>query len=139
MLAAPYRQELIGRTGFDRAEQMAKQGAICDYGLFMEATAQNAMLSLLLGENCAGLKLYLDDGIDMDACRAHLRLFPANRPIVCHLPENGRQTLVLLLYAARKCERSVHIAHVARAEEFDFISRMRAGEQKGITCGVCPS
>lgn len=132
---------LVDEASFAQAEQCAARGALCDYALYMGASAANAELGPTLGPRCAGLKMYLNETFaalrldSMESWMAHLRRFPANRPIVCHAE---RQTLAALLYAARLCERSVHIAHVARTEEIEFIRAARASGQRGITCEVCP-
>ncbi|KAL3102816.1 hypothetical protein niasHS_000774 [Heterodera schachtii] len=142
VLAMPNTQPpLVDEQSFAVVEQLAARAALCDYALYMGATEQNVALGPTLGPKCAGLKMYLNETFaalrlnSVEQWMEHLHHFPAHRPIVVHAEG---QTLAALLFAARLCERSVHVAHVARAEEIALIRAARRNGQPGVTCEVCP-
>uniref|UniRef100_A0A914HQW9 Carbamoyl phosphate synthase arginine-specific large chain n=1 Tax=Globodera rostochiensis TaxID=31243 RepID=A0A914HQW9_GLORO len=142
VLAMPNTQPpLVDEQSFELVEQLASRSALCDYALYMGATAQNVALGAHLAPKCAGLKMYLNETFaalrlhSVEQWMEHLRQFPADRPVVVHAEG---QTLAALLFAANVCKRDVHVAHVARAEEIALICAARKAGQWGLTCEVCP-
>ena len=100
---------LIDDVSFSLIEKLASSKAFCDYALYIGATIDNVKDCSLIGQKCAGLKLYLNQTFaalqlpKMDQWIEHMRNFPTNRPIVTHAEG---QTLAAVLYCARLCKRS---------------------------------
>lgn len=118
----------------------ARTKARCDYGIFVGAGADNMESAAgLAGESC-GLKLYLDQTFGplrlegLDQIVAHMQRWPTDRPVAVHA--EGR-SLAAALAAAELAGRSVHVCHVSRKDEIEFI---RAAKEKGwrVTCEVTP-
>lgn len=124
--------------GLARAAARAK--AHCDFGLYLGATVDNVSSAADLANDCAGLKMYLDNTfgtLKMDslgALLAHARAWPAERPLLCHAEQ---RTAAAAIMAAHLAGRSIHICHVSRIDELELIRRAK---QAGIavTCEVCP-
>ena len=143
VLAMPNTQPpLIDSESLARAEQAAAQRACCDYGIYLGACAQNIEFAAALAPRVCGLKCYLNDTFgtlridadDLRTVREHFERFPKDRPIVCHAEGQMAASAILCAHLAK---RSVHIAHVSRADE---IALIRAAKERGIavTCEVCP-
>lgn len=124
--------------------QLAAVGARCDYALYLGASSTNYAILPEIAHRAAGLKMYLNETFTtlklddlsiwmkvnqlvlgswhkyfvlmMFVCfgSQHLEHWPKHLPLVCHA--EGRTTAAILLLA-ELCDRSVHIAHVARKEE----------------------
>lgn len=112
--------------------------ALCDYGLFVGATAENANTLPDLASRAFGLKMYLNEtfnSLKMDKIEhwiGHFQSWPSNRPICCHAEESS---LPAVLFLAELFDRHVHICHVSsRADVF----LIKAAKQRGIrvTCEV---
>jgi carbamoyl-phosphate synthase/aspartate carbamoyltransferase/dihydroorotase len=122
------------------AQNAAHAKARCDWGQYLGAGADNVQTAAGLAPRTAGLKMYLDQTygpLRLDAMNAwleHLQRWPADLPVVAHA--EGR-TIAALLFVAGLAGRSVHIAHVATAEEIRLI---RAAKERGVpvTCEVSP-
>lgn len=105
---------LIDQETFNQIENAASKNALCDYALFMGATAHNADIGRQLGTKCAGLKLYLNETFggqdvwqiagdeNIHLLAQHMEQFPRDRPIVCHAEGS---TLTSLLLVADLCKR----------------------------------
>jgi carbamoyl-phosphate synthase/aspartate carbamoyltransferase/dihydroorotase len=125
---------------FDLSLAAACRKARCDFGQFVGAGPDNAMVVSRLSERSAGLKLYLDMTFgqlrldDMTLWLPHFQNWPADRPLVVHA--EGRSMAAAILMAAIH-RRPVHIAHVSLREEVLLIRRAR---EQGIrvTCEVTP-
>jgi carbamoyl-phosphate synthase/aspartate carbamoyltransferase/dihydroorotase len=114
--------------------------ARCDYAQFLGAGPDNLDKLGQLGQQTAGLKMYLDQTYgplrldDMSLWLEHFKRWPKKLPIVTH-SENRTMAAVILMAAL--VDRPVHIAHVSLREE---ILLVRAAKEKGIkiTCEVAP-
>ncbi len=122
------------------ARAAARAKARCDFGLYLGATVDNVASAADLANDCAGLKMYLDNTfgtLKMDslgALLAHARAWPAGRPLLCHAEQ---RTAAAAIMAAHLAGRSIHICHVSRIDELELIRRARdAGI--AVTCEVCP-
>ncbi|KAL7076973.1 hypothetical protein ACQ4LE_003728 [Meloidogyne hapla] len=131
---------LVDDVSFNSIDKLASNTALCDYALYIGATMDNVKDGSVLGQKCAGLKMYLNQTFAalqlprMDQWMEHMRSFPTNRPIVAHAEG---QTLAAVLYCAKLCERSLHICHVSTREEINLI-RLAKNEGQPVTCEVCP-
>lgn len=121
-------------------EDIYKQKAVCDYGLFIGATADNSTIIPDLASRSCGLKMYLNEtfnALKMDKIEywiAHFQNWPKTKPICCHAEEH---TLAAILFLAELYDRHVHICHVSTKQDIYLI---KAAKDKGIkvTCEVAP-
>lgn len=119
-------------------EDLYSKKALCDYGLYMGATAQNAVQIAELCPRVCALKMYLNEtfnALKMDRIEhwmQHFEHWPKYKPICCHAEE---QSLAAVLFLAELFDRHVHICHVSSKEDVFLI---RAAKEKGIkvTCEV---
>ncbi|CAM2704180.1 unnamed protein product [Rotaria socialis] len=141
VLAMPNtKPALTNETVLEMTEKLYEKKALCDYGLFMGASIDNAKAVVDIAHRCVGLKMYLNTTFgdlkldNMESWMKHFETWPPNIPIVAHA-EN--QTVASILCLAEIYSRSVHIAHVARRDEILLI---RAAKNKGllVTCEVTP-
>jgi carbamoyl-phosphate synthase/aspartate carbamoyltransferase/dihydroorotase len=141
ILAMPNTQPpLVDAPSLEAAEECARKKAVCDYGLYIGAGADNVETAALLAPKTAGLKMYLDLTFgplqlkDKAVIAAHMTNWPAAKPIVVHA--EGRKIAMAIQIAAR-LKRSLHIAHVSRKSEILLI---KAAKEKGIavTCEATP-
>ncbi|VEN47545.1 unnamed protein product [Callosobruchus maculatus] len=122
------------------AKKCAKEGARCDYALFVGASSDNISTISEFAADAAGLKMYLNETFttlrlkDMDVWTKHLANWPRMAPLCVHAE---RETLAAILLLASIQNRSIHVCHVARKEEILLI---KAAKEKGlkVTCEVCP-
>jgi carbamoyl-phosphate synthase/aspartate carbamoyltransferase/dihydroorotase len=141
VLAMPNTQPpLTDEMTLEQAKAAAREKAICDYGIFLGAGAENALTAARIATRVCGLKMYMDQTFgplrlgELKSFQEHLHHWPASRPIAVHA-EGISMAAILLL--ARLQDRSVHICHVSRREEILLI---RAAKEKGfaVTCEVTP-
>lgn len=127
-------------SGLDAARAIHADQARCDVGLYLGATDSNAIEAATAADRACGLKIYLNDTFGtlrietVSALRAHFSSWPKNRPIVLHAEQTNVAVAIAL---ARVHGRSVHIAHVSRAEEIELIADAKAAGLD-VTCEVAP-
>jgi len=124
----------------DAARAQHTGEARCDVGLFLGATDDNAADAAAAAPRACGLKVYLNDTFGplrieaLGSLDAHVRAWPAGRPMVFHAEGANVATAIGLAATYR---RPVHIAHVSRADEIVLIAdAKRAGLP--VTCEVTP-
>lgn len=144
---------LVDAESYAVVDELAARNALCDYALFAGATRSNADAlaagpltattsgtSGAVGAAVCGLKMYcnetfttlrLDSMVDW---QKHFASWPRNLPLCCHA--EGR-TLGAILCFAQLYNRSVHICHVATAEEIVLIKLAKAAGVQ-VTCEVSP-
>lgn len=141
VLAMPNtKPPVIDRASFQQAWSAAESQARCDWGLYVGAGDGNTQIAPALAKEAVALKMYLDSTFgplkldDMQAWLAHFEAWPRELPIVAHAEGKNVAAIVLL---AELFNRSVHIAHLAKAEEIAII---RTAKEHGIavTCEVAP-
>jgi dihydroorotase-like cyclic amidohydrolase len=121
-------------------QELVERGALCDVGLYVGATESNASEVAALGDQAAGLKIYLDQTYgplrirNLAALVAHFRAWPANRPIAVHAEGLSAAMAIGL---ARSFGRRLHLCHVSRADEIALI-RAAKGSGAALTCEVTP-
>ncbi len=119
---------------------LAGQKALCDIGFYLGATESNAAEAASLAGQAAGLKIYLDQTYgplrmqSLAALLAHLRAWPATRPIAVHAEG---LTMAIAIGLAHCFGKRLHLCHVSRADE---IALIRAAKASGLalTCEVTP-
>lgn len=128
------------RQTLEVKKSLAAQSALCDYGFFLGAAAENSSTAAELAPETVGLKVYLGETYgplriqNLVALMAHFQNWPPDKPIAVHV-EGLLLASVLALAAIYK--RRVHICHVSRAEE---IALIKMAKERGlpITCEVTP-
>ncbi|XP_076265993.1 carbamoyl-phosphate synthetase 2, aspartate transcarbamylase, and dihydroorotase rudimentary isoform X2 [Rhynchophorus ferrugineus] len=131
---------VVDEESFLTVKKLAKEGARCDYGLFVGASSDNASSISELANEAAGLKMYLNETFttlklnDLSVWNKHLTHWPRKAPLCVHAESQTTAAIILL---ASLANRPVHICHVARKEEILVI---KTAKEKGlkITCEVCP-
>lgn len=144
---------------------LARARALCDYGVYLGATAENIGLAASLGEAIAGVKVYLGSTTgsllsdDWALLYAHLRATPPQIPVAVHAEDEqclrafaGASTddhnrnrppicaelaVAHALTAARAAGRGVHVAHASTAAEVHAVAAARR-LLPGMSCEVCP-
>lgn len=114
--------------------------ALCDVGVFVGATGDNAAVAAACAAHACGLKIYVNDTFGplrierLAALQEHFACWPRDKPIVLHA-EDVAVAAAIGLGAAHG--RHVHIAHVSRAHEIRLIA---AAKEAGlaVTCEVSP-
>jgi dihydroorotase len=155
-------------TSLERVEEklsLAADRAVCDFGVYLGATANNIGLAADLAGRIAGLKIYLGSttgGLltdDWSVLYRHLRATPTTLPIVVHaedeqclrafagsspLDHNANRPPICaelavqhVIAATRAAGRGAHVAHVSTPEEVAAITAARR-HVPGLTCEVCP-
>ncbi len=118
----------------------AEQKAHCDYAQYLGAGPDNVSTAVVLAEQAAGLKMYLDQTYgplrldDMTLWMDHFEHWPRQAPIVAHAERRSMAAVILL---AAMFDRPLHLAHVSLREEILLI---RAAKERGlkVTCEVTP-
>jgi carbamoyl-phosphate synthase/aspartate carbamoyltransferase/dihydroorotase len=129
---------IVNEESLKLAEEIYEKNALCDYGLYLGATADNAVAVSELASRAFGLKMYLNETFNclkmdkMEHWLAHFQNWPVHKPICCHAEE---QSLAAMLFLAQLFDRHVHICHVATKEDVFLI---KSAKQRGIrvTCEV---
>ncbi len=158
VLAMPNTQPPItDRETLAEARALAAAKAVCDYGLFVGATADNAEEAAAL-QGAVGLKLYMGSSTgsllvaDLAGQLAHFERYPGvlavhaeDEEAVAYFAARGerRPPLCAALAAARvltlaeRFGRRLHICHVSTAQELALI---RDAKARGVpvTCEVAP-
>ncbi|KAF6018983.1 CAD [Bugula neritina] len=131
---------IIDSDSLQLAHKVAKEGARCDYGLYLGASATNYSTLAGISHDAVALKMYLNETYttlrldDISVWMKHFENWPKNKPIVCHAESRTCASAILL---AHLCDRPVHIAHLARKEEMMVVKKAKANGLK-VTCEVCP-
>jgi carbamoyl-phosphate synthase/aspartate carbamoyltransferase/dihydroorotase len=131
---------VVDRAALERVQALIEEKALCDVGLFVGATEDNARQLVPLSRRAVGLKIYLDQTYgplrmrDLGALISHFRHWPADRPIAVHAEGLSAAMAIGL---ARSFGRRLHLCHVSQADE---IALIRAAKASGvqITCEVAP-
>jgi carbamoyl-phosphate synthase/aspartate carbamoyltransferase/dihydroorotase len=131
---------IIGSDSLDRARRQHAADALCDVGLFLGATGDNAAEAATASALACGLKIYLNDTFgplrieELPHLQAHFRAWPLDRPLVLHAEG---QAVAAAIGLAAVNRRAIHIAHVSRKDEIELIAEAK---EAGIpvTCEVAP-
>lgn len=128
----------VDESTLKQIEDLYAKKAVCDYGLYLGATATNSTEIVDLADRACGLKMYLNEtfnALRMDKVESwikHFQQWPKHKPICCHAEEN---ILPAILFFAELYDRHVHICHVSTKQDMQLI---KAAKEKGIkvTCEV---
>lgn len=119
-------------------EGIYAEKALCDYGLYVGATSDNAKQIAELAGRVCGLKMYLNEtfnALKMDKLEhwiQHFEQWPKSKPICVHAEEH---CLAAVLFLAERYDRHIHVCHVSTKEDIFLI---KAAKKKGlnVTCEV---
>ena len=131
---------VIDPVSLFETKKLAKEKAVCDYAVFLGASATNARSISSIARESAGLKMYLNQTYgtlrleNMVFWKEHFKNWPHELPIVAHAEGT---TLAAALLIANLYHRSIHIAHVSREDEILVIKKAREKGYK-VTCEVAP-
>jgi carbamoyl-phosphate synthase/aspartate carbamoyltransferase/dihydroorotase len=131
---------LIDEKSLELIEKIYQEKAVCDYGLYFGATADNAVHVSSLASRACGLKMYLNETFNalkldkMDDWLMHFQNWPHEYPICCHAEE---QSLAAILFLCELFDRHVHICHLSSKADVYLI---KMAKEKGlkVTCEVAP-
>ncbi|XP_067950239.1 multifunctional protein CAD-like isoform X2 [Watersipora subatra] len=131
---------IIDQSSLQLVHKLAKEGARCDYGIYLGASIDNYEKLPSISNESVALKMYLNDTYttlrldDMSVWMKHFEHWPKNKPIVCHAESRTCASVILL---SQLYQRPVHIAHLARKEEMLIV---KAAKSRGmqVTCEVSP-
>jgi len=143
----------------EAALALARQKAVCDFGLYVGATQDNVRTAAKL-QNAVGLKMYMGSStgtllVDrFEDQYAHLANYPTDRVVAVHaeneeamryFEKRGERRPPLCatletsraIQMARTLKRSLHICHLSTAQE---IRMVREAKERGepVTCEVTP-
>jgi dihydroorotase len=122
------------------AARAAHADALCDVGLFLGATDDNAAACAAAADAACGLKIYVNETFgplridDLSVLATHFASWPRGKPIVLHAEEMAAAAAIGLGAAHGQ---HVHIAHVSRKEEIELIARAKAAGL-AVSCEVAP-
>ncbi len=131
---------IIDAETFALAETRAREGARCDYGIFLGATDTNAPFAPSLQRRAAGLKIYVNDTFgplrveSLAVVMHHLRHWRGAGPVAVHAEGLFVPALAAL---AALTGTHVHFCHVSRAAEIEAI-RLAKARGFPVTCEVTP-
>lgn len=141
VLAMPNTSPAVVDEGtLDAALRIAADGARCDYAHYVGAGRSNAAQVAKLADRAAGLKMYLGrtfGDLKLDEVRswsAHLEAWPEDRVVAVHA---GGTALATVLGLAESLDRSIHICHVAGADDIEMIADSKERGAR-ITCEATP-
>ena len=131
---------VVDEQSLTLVENLYKQKALCDYGLYLGATANNSEQIPALAERACALKMYLNETFNalridkLEDWVKHFKMWPKSKPICCHSEEHQ---LAAVLYLAELFDRHVHICHVSTRQDIELI---KSAKEKGlkVTCEVAP-
>ncbi len=130
----------VNRKTLHQKAKIASEKALCDFGLYLGATSENAAECAELSHHVAGLKIYFSETYGplrlekLPSLMSHFRKWPAEKPLAVHAEGFSMAAVIAL---AQVYDRSVHICHVSKKAEIQLI---REAKEKGvkITCEVTP-
>lgn len=151
---------ITDRTSFENAAALAAVKAVCDVGLYVGATPDNAAEAASLSDRAIGLKMYMGSStgsllVDEFASQfAHFAAYPSDRILAVHAEDEQavqyyaaqgehRPPICAALAVARaislaeQTDRRLHVCHVSTPYELQLI---RDAKERGarITAEVCP-
>jgi dihydroorotase (multifunctional complex type) len=149
----------IDGASLGAAMELAERKAMCDFGVFVGATPDNAAEAATLTD-AVGLKIYMGSSTgsllvdEFGSQYTHFKTFPEQRPIAVHAENEAavrwfarqgqrRPPLCAALETARALVlaehlgRPVHICHLSTAHELELV---RAAKARGVrvSCEVAP-
>jgi dihydroorotase-like cyclic amidohydrolase len=123
-----------------RKAEIASQKAVCDFGLYLGATDDNAARCAELSRQVAGLKIYLGETYgplrvsNLASLLSHFQNWPTAKLIAVHAEDLAPACAIALSWIYG---RPVHICHVSQKAEIELI-RMAKERGAKVTCEVTP-
>lgn len=122
------------------AQTSAKEQGLCDIFLYAGVTSSSLHQVATLGRHALALKIYKDqtyNTLRLDGLEELSQAFqhwPRSKPIAFHAEE---ETLLIVLGMASVFRQPVHICHVSKKAEIEWIARAKK-EGLPVTCEVTP-
>ena len=120
--------------------EIASQKAVCDFGLYLGATDDNAARYAELSRQVAGLKIYLGETYgplrvsNLASLLSHFQNWPTTKLIAVHAEDLAPACVIAFSWVY---DRPVHICHVSRKAEIELV-RMAKKRGAKVTCEVTP-
>lgn len=148
---------IIDRRTLSQALDLAATKAVCDFGLFVGATASNAEHVAQLAD-AVGLKLYMGSSTgsllvsDIGAQATHFERYPGvigvhaeDEEAVAHFVKTGQRrpplcaalAVARALTLAERFQSRLHVCHISTAQELALIRDAKA-RGAPVTCEVTP-
>ncbi len=131
-------------------EKIAQQKAVCDYGLYFGATADNSSQFKKIANRVIGLKVYMNETTGQlllenladleEIFKIWPALTPVNRgrpkekPIMVHAEDS---TIAKVLGLVAVYSKWVHFCHLSQASEIEMVKEAKRKKMK-VTCEVTP-
>lgn len=131
---------ICDKKSFELVKKISDEKSYCDYMLYLGANSENYNEIHKLGDQSAGLKLYLNNTFgplllkDSLVWAKHIEKWTSKNPICAHAES---KTLPAILHIANIYKKHIHICHVARKEEIELI-RLSKLAGMNVTCEVAP-
>jgi len=133
---------IVDSDSLRMVQELAQSKALCDYGLILGATRDNAkhLASLAQSKPILGLKMYLNNTFgslcmsNMLDWEDHFARWPSSFPICVHAEGQTAAAAILL---AQKYEKRLHICHVSSEQEIRLIKHAKS-MGINVTCEVAP-
>lgn len=151
---------IVDRESFEYAASLAEAKAICDVGLYIGATPDNAQEAASLADRAVGLKMYMGSSTgsllvdDFAGQISHFETYPQDRVLAVHAEDEEavqyyaargehRPPICAALATSRaialveQTARRMHICHVSTPYELQLIANAKA-RGASVTCEVGP-
>ncbi len=151
---------IVDRQTFEQASALAAAKAVCDYGLYIGATLDNAAGVAALAGQAAALKMYIGSStgsllVDQRAAQiAHFEAYPKDKVIAVHAEDEAavqyyaaqgqrRPPICAALATAHTLtlaghtRRRLHVCHVSTRAELALIREAKARGVR-VTCEATP-
>ena len=133
---------IVGEEELALVQKLASQKAVCDFGLFVGAGADNTdSVSKLVNHGAIALKMYLNNTYgpllleNISTWGEHIKNWPCDdRPLCVHAEG---QTLSAVLHIANMHNKRIHVCHVSGRAEIELIKMSKEAGMK-VTCEVAP-
>jgi len=132
---------IIDESSFELVKKIAKEKAVCDYGIYVGASSSNYNNIHKLANNAIALKMYLNNTYgdllleNMSDWNEHVKNWPSNKPICVHAES---KVLASILYIGYLHKKHIHVCHVARRDEIELIKNGKKMNANLVTCEVSP-
>lgn len=123
-----------------KKEKIAQKKAVCDYGFYFGATADNWDQFKKIARNVAGLKIYLNETTGpllVEGLRDLETIFqnwPKTKPIMVHAEDD---TVAKVLGLAAIYNQRVHFCHLSLSSEIEMVKKAKNKGMR-VTCEATP-
>ena len=131
---------IVDAPSLRRKQEIMREKAVCDYGLFLGFDGDDVSPLIELGDQVAGLKLYMDETFGDMTTSEPAKLaevfesWPGPGPIASHAES---PSIAVAIRLAERYGQPLHVCHVPHPDD---LLHIEAARQRGvaITCEVTP-